>query len=193
MKLLAKMRALFTHSSNGETDIPFAAAEIRKNRVYLHPLDNPRKTIRIRASAVELKINPDDTVSESDVLTFRDPEKALAQKPGADAAKGENKTRKSGQNKKETPPYKEPMKTISFRVYQEEYDTVMDVIRSNGYRKAEYLLACILAAKKTSMESTYQRYFDDHNRRKKAEREAAKLYRAQQVQQNLASPAEENH
>lgn len=184
MKLLSKIRALFTHQTEGPVDMPLAAAEIRRNRVYLHPADNPRKTIRIRATAVDLRINPEETVNDGDMIALKGPEGVQIKKDGSQQLR-EKTTSATKRPRTEAAPYKEPMKTISFRVYQEEYDSLMNIISSNGYRKAEYLLACVHAAKKNSLETTYQRYFDSHNQRKRAEREAARQYRAEQAKAAL--------
>lgn len=53
----------------------------------------------------------------------------------------------------------------------------MEIINSNGYRKAEYLLACVHAAKKKSMETVYNQYYDAHRERRKADRAEAKRLR----------------
>ena len=181
MKLLTKIRALFTHNEV-PVDMPLAAAEIRGNRVYLHPAEDVRKTIRMRASSVDICINPESVVRDSDMLTLRTaPKQEGGEKDGLKKSANGAKQSQISKGEKTTAPYKEPMKTVSFRIYQEEYDSLMEIISSNGYRKAEYLLACVHAAKKTSMETTYQRYFDAHNKRKKAEREAAKRFRAEQA------------
>lgn len=164
-----------------------AAAEIRKNKVYLHPEGEPGTTVCIRATAVDLLINPDGCVKDSELLTFRTPSKTKDGKTPtplrARLAENGQARRPSDQEPRpqQTPPYKAPMKTVSFRVYQDEYDSLMDIINSNGYRKAEYLLACVHSAKKKSMEATYIQYYDSHRERRKAEREAAKRYRAEQT------------
>lgn len=48
----------------------------------------------------------------------------------------------------------------------------MDSINANGYRKTEFLLACVSAVKKNSMEATYKKYINDHKARRDAERVA---------------------
>ena len=54
------------------------------------------------------------------------------------------------------------MKKVSFSVYPEEYDMLMKSIHESGYKKTEFLLGCVAAAKKNSMEATCRRYAIEH-------------------------------
>jgi len=63
------------------------------------------------------------------------------------------------------------MKKVTFTLYEDEYNMLMTNIRDNGYRKTEFLLACVSAAKKNSMEATYRRYAAEHDARRKEIRE----------------------
>lgn len=75
------------------------------------------------------------------------------------------------------------MRTVSMRLYQEEYEMLIESISANGYKKTEYLLVCVAAAKKKSMETAYQRYYTEHQRRRKTDREAVKRAGVKQVNQ----------
>lgn len=97
--------------------------------------------------------------------------------PKAESVPGEKKVREQSVVPKSNVAhsYELPkMRTVSMRLYQDEYDLLMEAIQSNGYKKTEYLLACVAAAKKKSMESNYQKYYADRMRRRKEQREAAK-------------------
>ena len=176
MRILSKIRALFTHK-NEPQEMRLAAAEIRGNKVFVHPLDKPHTTIAIRAAAVDLHINPEGEVEEKDFFLFQKKKREKGEELEKKQAGEKNRAAKQQNN---DTPYKTPMKTISFRVYQEEYDAVMSVINENGYRKAEYMLACVHAAKKKSMESIYLQYHEAYQKRRKADREAAKRFRVEQ-------------
>lgn len=66
------------------------------------------------------------------------------------------------------------MKVIRFSLYPDEYDMLMSKILENGYRKTEYLLACVSAAKKNSMEANYKKFTENRKDRRAADREAAR-------------------
>ena len=68
-------------------------------------------------------------------------------------------------------------KIVSISLYEDEYDMLMDNINANGYQKTEYLLACVSAAKKNSLDATYRRYTEEHKERRTADRHAARLAR----------------
>lgn len=196
MKILSKIRAFFTHNDEPK-EINLSAAEIRGNKVFLHPLEDAETTICLKASEVDIHINPGTSIKDSAFFIFQNPKKksakkgVLAPKLGAINIPGEAPLERSNTGHSEAgqsafAPYKTSMKTVSFRVYPEEYDALMEIIRSNGYKKAEYLLACVHAAKKKSMETVYMQYTDAHRERRKADRELAKRVRdEQQVQMGV--------
>ena len=59
-------------------------------------------------------------------------------------------------------------------LYPDEYEKLTQLIKENGYKKVEYILACIKSAKKTSMEANYKRFTEERERRRKAEAQEAK-------------------
>ena len=61
-------------------------------------------------------------------------------------------------------------KRVVFMLYPEEYNMVMDNIQSNGYKKNEYVLACVTSAKKQSMDAVYKKYVNSHMQLRKEER-----------------------
>lgn len=81
MAILAKIRALFTHKEEPQ-EMRLAAAEIRGNKVFLHPADDADTTICIKASAVDLHINPEIRRKEMGLCNF-----SKAQNPKAEGRK----------------------------------------------------------------------------------------------------------
>ena len=65
-------------------------------------------------------------------------------------------------------------KRFSVLLYADEYDMLLENIKQNGYRRAEYFMACVTSAKKQNFFSTYKKYTLDHDKRHKIEREEAK-------------------
>lgn len=71
--------------------------------------------------------------------------------------------------------YQKPhMKKVTFTLYQDEYELLMNNIKDNGYKKTEFLLACVTSAKKKSMESTYRKWENSRHERQLAYRKAQK-------------------
>lgn len=179
MKILAKIRAFFK-SENKEHEIQVSAAEIRGHKVFLHPL-NEKHTVCINASDVDILINPTDKISKENIRIIG------TQTPSSSTQTQSVHPSKRSSTVAYSPP---PMKTISMRLYMEEYEMLMNAIQTNGYRKTEYLLACVTAAKKNSLDAAYKQFYNDHQARRKAVREAVRQakIRATQVQQVTQSP-----
>lgn len=190
MKLLSKIKAFFKYR-NQDAELTVSAAEVRNGRVFLHPEDDPTRVYCIKSSAVDILISPQENIREEDleIIEVKRPE-IVAQEitPGAAHTPPSNEPEKQPQTEKqkETPAsgqifhrkpisfYMPKMKTVSFTLYPEEYDMLMTSMRENGYKKTEFLLACVSSAKKNSMEATYHKYAAAHKERRLADRQAAR-------------------
>lgn len=53
---------------------------------------------------------------------------------------------------------------ISFSIYEDEYELLLEHLQSNGYKRAEFFFACIHAAKKNSMDAVYKQIEADHKK-----------------------------
>lgn len=69
--------------------------------------------------------------------------------------------------------YMPTKRKFTFMVYQDEYDMLMENIVNKGYKKAEYFLACVTAAKKQSWEKEYKNFTTSHKERYKNDKLAA--------------------
>ena len=145
-------------------------------------------------------ISPDEELSDEDVFIVesknskvRTEEKTSPQLPietSINNKAGENATHPqirtqngsvhSGQALKYTPV---PVKRISLTFYADEYEELNAMYKEfnssknlRGYNKAEFFLACVKAAKKTSMESIYKQYNAKHKKIRAEEREAKKRF-----------------
>lgn len=65
MKLLEKIRALLNFKGQ-RAQMELAAAEVRGNKVFLHPADDPGHTFCVAASAVDIVIDPAAELTEDD-------------------------------------------------------------------------------------------------------------------------------
>ena len=246
MKLLKKLRAIFNFKGQ-KAEMQLESAEIRGNKLFLHPADDPKHTFCVSGKAVDILIDPAVALTEDDffiidnekVSTLQkqmeiDPtspiEKLLQTQPQKegkqsqetkkDAKQASNKEKdqsgteapkKAADTKQEQKPdaktdpnspdkkvvektsvmkpnvtYMRPqMRTISMRLYQDEYDQLMEAIEEKGYKKTEYLLTCVAyAANKKTVETNYQKYYAQRMRRKKEQRDAAKRAAEELANQN---------
>ena len=55
-------------------------------------------------------------------------------------------------------------------LYPDEYEVLIENINANGYKRAEYLLACVNSAKKASFDAMYKKYTVEHKERYKLEK-----------------------
>ena len=190
MKILNKIKALFRF--RGEpAELEVSKAEIRKGKVFLHPVDDPMRIICIKSSAVDIVINSHADIQEKDVqiidLAGNKEETIVEEKKPLEMKKKQKKmeeddapTVSSDMLERKPLSYFMPKKKIvSISLYEDEYDMLMDDINANGYQKTEYLLACVSAAKKKSLAATYRRYAEEHKERRTADRYAAHLAREQ--------------
>ena len=58
-----------------------------------------------------------------------------------------------------------PKKRFSVLLYPDEYEMLLQNTQEKGYKKTEYFLACMTAAKKQSMEAVCKRYAAEHKER----------------------------
>ena len=202
MKLLSKIKAFFKYNGKA-AEIEASSAEIRNGYVYLHSTKNPKEVCRIRSQSVEILINPNEDISEDDLTFMTVTTQDNSQKPKQagietncsqqEVSTSPNKSiREKEVRSSSIPTYaKKPisyfmpkMRKITFTLYPDEYDMLMTNIKDNGYRKTEFLLACVASAKKSSMASTYQKYTNSHKERRIADRQAALLAQEKDYREN---------
>lgn len=172
MKLLSKIKAFFRYRGQ-DAELDVSAAEIKNGRVYLHPEEDKSKVYCIRSSAVEIYISPRESISEDDVEIL-DTKKKEDEAPSAPSPEKQRQERSRNLRPMPLNHFTTKMKTMTFSMYPEEYDMLMANMKENGYKKTEFLLACVSSAKKNSMQANYQRYEVEHKERRKAERLAAR-------------------
>ncbi|MBQ8611416.1 MAG: hypothetical protein IJ412_06870 [Oscillospiraceae bacterium] len=67
MKLLSQIKAFFTICGK-KAEMKVSAAEIKQGRVFLHPIDDPDNVYCIKATSVDIIIDPQRDLSEDDIL-----------------------------------------------------------------------------------------------------------------------------
>lgn len=253
MKLLQKIRAIFNFKGR-KAEMELKAAEVRGNKVFLHPADDPDHTFCVSGKAIDILIDPSVALTEDDFTVLSnvkldklqsameiDPQTAIAQllQPKAedpqeekeqgktndvkaadvsgkmpptkeashnDKSSNENGSTATKTNRKDKAPeaaneaatevsvvrkpnvpytqFMPKMRTVSMRLYPEEYEMLMEYLEENDYKKTEYLLACVkMGANKKGVQTAYQKYYVEHQQRRKADREAAKAMAEQEQNQ----------
>ena len=177
MKLFSKIRALF--KLNGKEEIiELESAEVKQGVVYLHPLHDKDHTLRIKTDAVDLILNPSGEISEDDIWV-KDNDKAGNKNKDKEKSSGSGK--RSSDNSSPRLPKASPVpsdkntfpfqkRKFTFMVYEDEYEALTDYLKSNGYTRAEYFLACLTATKKKSMDSTYKDIANERKKRRAEEK-----------------------
>ena len=177
MKIISKIKAFFNFKGQ-RNEMELSAAEVRKDKIFLHPTDDPKHTFCMKFKEVGIIIDPDEEISEEDILVI-DTEKIKTENKTLETQEKENENEKDIVIRpialKKFMPKK---KRFTVMVYPDEYDMLMDNIVSNGYKKAEFLLACVTASKKQSWESEYKHFTSFHQTRRKTD--IAQARRAQE-------------
>ena len=187
LNILTKIKAFFNFKGQ-EIEMDLSSAEVRQERVYLHPVNEPELVYSVKAKAVHMFIDPEEDVEEIKVQQIAPknaPQQASNTASKIDAPpqtnmKTQNSSSSGGERginwKKHNEKLRAPFvkKRFSIMLYEDEYESIMAAIEENGYKKAEYLLACVMSAKKNSMESTYNKFVYNHAERRKIEREELK-------------------
>ena len=174
MKLFNKIKAFFQYRGQ-QAELDVSAAEIKNGRVYLHTEEEPPKVYCLRSNTVEIFISPCEDISEEDLEILDTKKKEDTDLRSLEEARERRQCeRAAALHPMPLKHFTPKMKTITFSMYPEEYDMLVSNMKENGYKKTEFLLACVSSAKKNSMHANYQRYEAEHKERRKAERLAAR-------------------
>ena len=157
MKLISKIKAFFRR--NEETvELDLAAAEIREGKAFLHTKGDNPMTYFVRANDIEIRLNKDAVINDVDILTVKKPskddeqrekqkekeiQKANKKKVSSITPKEESSTAQSAEFL-DLERFKKRKFVIS--VYPEEYDLLMSSIKEYGYKRADFVLACVNTA-----------------------------------------------
>ena len=79
--------------------------------------------------------------------------------------------------------YMTKKKCFTVMLYPDEHEKLIRLIKDNGYKKVEYVLACMESAKKTSMETNYRRLTEDRAKRHQIDLAEAKRAREEALRQ----------
>lgn len=190
MKVINKIKAFFTHYDE-PVGLDLIAAEIKEGRAFLHPRGEKDVTYLVRSDDIEITLSKGRSLTEMDIFKAGPKEK----KATKDSAHAENKESKqnSAQNnhgksshgptqtdEQEFDPYKKRKFVVS--LYPDDYDTIMTSMKEYGYKRADFVLACVNTASKSTMEKAHKKIVRKHEAIKKEQ----KVYEAGRSTEDLS-------
>ena len=163
MKIIKKLKAFFC-KNNEPVELDLVAAEIKEGRAYLHTKGEEPATFLVRSNDIEIRLSKDASLREVDVLQIKE--------KSAEGQKKENQKEQAEKQKMATKkasaaepaPVDERFKkrVFSVSVYPEEYDMLVESVKAYGYKRADFVLACVNTASKGSMEKAHKKIVKTH-------------------------------
>ena len=187
MNIIKKITAFFTIKGKPE-QMELEAAEVKREEVILHPIDDPEHSFLVKTNEVEILLNNGKELSEEDILVIdniksqpRSTQLPMQIRPITENNAPIGETTGIGRNiqPRALSSFMPSKKRFSVMLYPDEYDMLMKTIQDNGYKKVEYFLACITSAKKQSLATQYKNYTLAHEKRHKTEISEAKRAQAE--------------
>lgn len=174
MKLLKKIKAFFTHE-NEPVELDLAAAEIKEGKAYLHPKGEESVTYLVRSNDIEIHLSNGRSLSPKDIVKIapKSPKEPTPPKTGKDKEKVPSlpprKPREPIVVQKTAPNEFDRFikKTFTVSLYQEDYDTLMASMKGYGYKRADFVMACVNSASRTTMERAHKKIQKVNEERKK--------------------------
>ena len=177
MKIRNILKAFFFHKEE-PVELDLSAAEIREGKAYLHPKNEQGVTYLVRSNDIEISLSKGLSLSSENIIKIEPKSK---KKTPEDDGKKKSKEKDSkasktaGDGKSSSPvpdnefdKYKKRKFVVS--LYPEEYDSVMASMKEYGYRRADFLLACVNTATKGTMEREHKKIVKAHTVLRKEEK-----------------------
>ena len=177
MKIRNILKAFFFHKEE-PVELDLSAAEIREGKAYLHPKNEEGITYLVRSNDIEISLSKGLSLSSENIIKIES--KSKQKKPEDSdkkkSAQKDNKTGKTAGNCASSSPvpdnefdkYKKRKFVVS--LYPDEYDSVMASMKEYGYRRADFLLACVNTATKGTMEREHKKIVKFHTALRKEEK-----------------------
>lgn len=191
MKFMNRIKAFFRRNDE-PIELDLVSAEIRQGKAFLHTGGNDPTTYVVRANDVEIRLNKDSSLSDLDILMLKRKSSAAKEKEKENKQLEKNDIRSVEPKKASSPSgviYADDRfkkRTFSVSVYQDEYDMLMESIKEYGYKRADFVLACVNTASKGSMEKAHKKIVKTHRailleKQALAKKQAEDAVKAEQV------------
>jgi len=167
MKIIKKLKAFFC-KNNEPVELDLVAAEIKEGCAYLHTKGEEPATYLARSNDIEIRLSKDVSLREADVLQIKkksaeaqkQDEKKEAKEKHAEASKKEAKRTSAPGAAPADDRFKKRVFSVS--VYPDEYDMLVESVKAYGYKRADFVLACVNTASKGSMEKAHKKIVKTH-------------------------------
>jgi len=176
MKLRNVLKAFFFHKEE-PVELDLTAAEIREGKAYLHPKDEQGVTYLVRSDNIEISLSKGFSLSPEHIVKIepKDKRKKTDEEAKKNPLQKKDSTRTDGNKTSSTPvaddefdKYKKRKFVVS--LYPDEYDSVMASMKEYGYKRADFVLACVNSATKGTMEREHKKIVKVHNALRKEEK-----------------------
>lgn len=169
MKIRNILKAFFFRKEE-PVELDLSAAEIREGKAFLHPKNEEGVTYLVRSNDIEISLSKGLSLSSENIIKIepkskkKNPEDADKKKHVQKNSKGNqidgNGTSSSPVADNEFDKFKKRKFVVS--LYPDEYDSVMASMKEYGYRRADFLLACVNTATKGTMEREHKKIVKAH-------------------------------
>ena len=167
MKIINKIKAFFFHQEE-PVELDLIAAEIKEGKAFLHPRGEENVTYLIRSDDIEITLSKGRSLNPKDILKT----KPKSKEPEKDAKQPSTKDPKS--DRTSIPPLETTQaatdefdrfkkKKFVVSLYPDEYDSIMSSMKEYGYKRADFVLACVNSAAKGTMEKAHKKIIKSHN------------------------------
>ena len=185
MKIIKKLKAFFC-KNNEPVELDLIAAEIKEGRAYLHTKGEESVTYLVRSNDIEIRLSKDVSLREVDVLQIKKKSAEAQKLDEKKEAKDKNAEAPKKEAKRTSAPGAAPVddrfkkRVFSVSVYPEEYDMLVESVKAYGYKRADFVLACVNTASKGSMEKAHKKIVKTHR---------AMLLEKQEIARKMAEEA----
>ena len=191
MKIINKIKAFFFHQEE-PVELDLIAAEIKEGKAFLHPRGEENVTYLIRSDDIEITLSKGRSLNPKDILKTKpkskEPEKDAKKEDKKDPKQPSTKDLKS--DRTSIPPLETTQaatdefdrfkkKKFVVSLYPDEYDAIMSSMKEYGYKRADFVLACVNSAAKGTMEKAHKKIIKSHNEIRK---EQQALYAKRQIE-----------
>ena len=176
MKIKNILKAFFFHKEE-PVELDLSAAEIREGKAFLHPKNEKGVTYLVRSDNIEISLSKGFSLSPENIIKIEP--KDQKKRPEGDAKKNtpqkKDPTKATGDKTSASPvadnefdKYKKRKFVVS--LYPDEYDSVMASMKEYGYKRADFVLACVNSATKGTMEREHKKIVKAHTILRKEEK-----------------------
>ena len=175
MKIINKIKAFFFHQEE-PVELDLIAAEIKEGKAFLHPRGEENVTYLIRSDDIAITLSKGRSLNPKDILKTKpkskEPEKDAKKEDKKDPKQPSTKDPKS--DRTSIPPLETTQaatdefdrfkkKKFVVSLYPDEYDSIMSSMKEYGYKRADFVLACVNSAAKGTMEKAHKKIIKSHN------------------------------